>query len=304
MFFTGGIVYKVMKNVGNITASRMVKPLEPQHHPLVSDDLFEGRVRRKGKVKKLLKQDVSDPDLPMNKTPEASKMTTNSPRRTTPKSTQVGGPYDVQEKKDDNWIQGAEADIKRRGTEGKCTPITKPGCTGRAKALAKTFKKMAKKRDDSIKAKNEAKDSNWIQGAEADIKRRGTEGKCTPITKPGCTGRAKALAKTFKKMAKKRDDSIVSKDERKKKVDEGSGGQSSLRRKLDAITKQRAQNQDATWDTDDTKRAAAWKKEDELRKQSNQTATRLGRKKGEGDVRSLSRDVSDLKKRVRAGEFS
>ena len=30
--------------------------------------------------------------------------------------------------------------------KGKCTPITKPGCTGRAKALAKTFKKMAKKR--------------------------------------------------------------------------------------------------------------------------------------------------------------
>jgi len=29
---------------------------------------------------------------------------------------------------------------------GKCTPITKKGCTGRAKALAKTFKKMAKKR--------------------------------------------------------------------------------------------------------------------------------------------------------------
>ena len=33
--------------------------------------------------------------------------------------------------------------IKARGTKGKCTPITKPGCTGRAKALAKTFKKMA-----------------------------------------------------------------------------------------------------------------------------------------------------------------
>jgi len=40
----------------------------------------------------------------------------------------------------------ATASIKARGTEGKCTPITKPGCTGRAKALAKTFKKMAKKR--------------------------------------------------------------------------------------------------------------------------------------------------------------
>tara|TARA_R100000742_G_scaffold3196_1_gene694 strand:- start:3581 stop:3787 length:207 start_codon:yes stop_codon:yes gene_type:complete len=45
-----------------------------------------------------------------------------------------------------NWIQGVNRSIKRRGTKGKCTPITKKGCTGRAKALAKTFKKMAKKR--------------------------------------------------------------------------------------------------------------------------------------------------------------
>lgn len=44
------------------------------------------------------------------------------------------------------WIQKATASIKRRGTAGKCTPITKPGCTGKAKALAKTFKAMAKKR--------------------------------------------------------------------------------------------------------------------------------------------------------------
>ena len=44
------------------------------------------------------------------------------------------------------WIQDATKSIKKRGTKGKCTPITKPGCTGRAKALAKTFKKMAKKR--------------------------------------------------------------------------------------------------------------------------------------------------------------
>jgi hypothetical protein len=49
-----------------------------------------------------------------------------------------------------------------------------------------------------------AKNGKWIQKATASIKRRGTEGKCTPITKPGCTGRAKALAKTFKKMAKAR----------------------------------------------------------------------------------------------------
>ena len=44
------------------------------------------------------------------------------------------------------WIQKATASIKKRGTEGKCTPITKPGCTGRAKALAKTFKKMGRER--------------------------------------------------------------------------------------------------------------------------------------------------------------
>jgi len=49
-----------------------------------------------------------------------------------------------------------------------------------------------------------AKKGGWIQKATASIKRRKTEGKCTPITKKGCTGRAKALAKTFKKMAKKR----------------------------------------------------------------------------------------------------
>ena len=43
-------------------------------------------------------------------------------------------------------MQKVSASIKKRGTKGKCTPITKPGCTGRAKALALTFKKMARER--------------------------------------------------------------------------------------------------------------------------------------------------------------
>ena len=47
---------------------------------------------------------------------------------------------------DKKCIQKATSSIKKRGTKGKCTPITKPGCTGRAKALAKTFKAMSKKR--------------------------------------------------------------------------------------------------------------------------------------------------------------
>ena len=59
-----------------------------------------------------------------------------------------GGRVDLKEggKSDKNWIQKVNKSIKARGTKGKCTPITKPGCTGRAKALAKTFKKMAAKR--------------------------------------------------------------------------------------------------------------------------------------------------------------
>ena len=52
------------------------------------------------------------------------------------------------------------------------------------------------------KAKPKAKDGMWMQKAAASIKKRGTAGKCTPITKPGCTGKAKVLAKTFKKIAK------------------------------------------------------------------------------------------------------
>ena len=55
-----------------------------------------------------------------------------------------------------------------------------------------------------VPVRHAAKDGGWIQDATKSIQKRGTKGKCTPITKKGCTGRAKALAKTFKKMAKKR----------------------------------------------------------------------------------------------------
>ena len=55
-----------------------------------------------------------------------------------------------------------------------------------------------------LKVAKLAKDKRWMQKVSASIKKRGTKGKCTPITKPGCTGRAKALAKTFKKIARER----------------------------------------------------------------------------------------------------
>lgn len=56
---------------------------------------------------------------------------------------------EVPKAKDGKWMQKAAASIKARGTKGKCTPITKPGCTGKAKSLALTFKKIAKNKKKS-----------------------------------------------------------------------------------------------------------------------------------------------------------
>jgi hypothetical protein len=57
------------------------------------------------------------------------------------------------EKEDDNWIQDAEKDIERRGTEGVCTGknFGSEKCPPGSKRynLAKTFRKMAKDRKKS-----------------------------------------------------------------------------------------------------------------------------------------------------------
>jgi len=156
-----------MKKVGKLTEARMVHPPEPKIYPMVSDRLFEAKVKRK---KKLKEDGVPDPrDLASNREPQASLSNTNSPERATKASVQTGGPFDLtasqkgkRQDEDKDWIQSAEKDIKRRGTEGKCTPITKPGCTGKAKALAKTFKKMAKKRDAKIVTDKERKNEGRL----------------------------------------------------------------------------------------------------------------------------------------------
>ena len=152
MLVGGVVVYKVMKKVGKLTEARMVLPPEPKIYPLVSDSLFEAKVKFKGRKK--LKED----DLPMNRRGRITQA--GSAPKVDPKTYQTYN--SMTDAKDPNWIQGAEADIERRGTEGKCTPITKPGCTGKAKALAKTFKKMAKKRDAKIVSKKE-KQNEGIQ---------------------------------------------------------------------------------------------------------------------------------------------
>ena len=58
---------------------------------------------------------------------------------------------DTDEAKDKDWIQKA-VDPDH---EGYCTPMTKSTCTPKRKALAKTFKKMGRKRDRETKAKDE-----------------------------------------------------------------------------------------------------------------------------------------------------
>jgi len=63
---------------------------------------------------------------------------------------------------------------------------------------------IKKKKAKSGTTITKAKDGKWMQKVSASIKKRGTAGKCTPITKPGCTGRARTLAKTFKAIAKKK----------------------------------------------------------------------------------------------------
>jgi len=84
------------------------------------------------------------------------------------------------------------------------TKGTSPLLKGRPKPLSSQSPHLSVYKEGGRIGFKKGGDSRWIQKATKSIKKRGTKGKCTPITKPGCTGRAKALAKTFKKMAKKR----------------------------------------------------------------------------------------------------
>ena len=83
-------------------------------------------------------------------------------------------------------------DALKKARQAKANPTFSTEKTPKLKVKLKT--------GGSVKAK----DGKWMQKAAASIKKRGTAGKCTPITKPGCTGKAKALAKTFRKISKKK----------------------------------------------------------------------------------------------------
>jgi|TARA_Y100001963_G_scaffold150767_1_gene232461 hypothetical protein len=105
----------------------------------------EGRIASgKRKITRFLQRHADKYKNPKRKFPPAPPTWSNMPRKIGEKPKYQ--PLKKGGKADKNWIQSVNKSIKKRGTKGKCTPITKKGCTGRAKALAKTFKKMAKKR--------------------------------------------------------------------------------------------------------------------------------------------------------------
>jgi hypothetical protein len=109
------------------------------------DKTFGGkRIPKKGPVIR----ERQTPPSPTVRAPEAQggKKLKFGSMITDTKNPQYLNPFKKGGKADKKWMQKVSASIKKRGTKGKCTPITKPGCTGRAKALAKTFKKIAAKR--------------------------------------------------------------------------------------------------------------------------------------------------------------
>ena len=141
------------------------KPLSSQspHLSVYKEGGDVGKGRRRGKFgpkaphKPSPKPGPQAPRDPHKPTPKGRQQSPQpkspEPRRKKPKVEEdwaaEGGRIGLKKGGDSRWIQKATKSIKERGTEGKCTPITKPGCTGRAKALAKTFKKMAKKRKNA-----------------------------------------------------------------------------------------------------------------------------------------------------------
>ncbi len=197
-----------MKKVGTITESRMTKPAESKSYPLVSDTLFGGKVKIdenaskgypkqgvKGGTKaaakiakakkvgkaKLLKDADKVLSLGQTETPSQKGGRSMSSYASERGNTENPGNEKVYnsmtDAKDPDWIQDAEEDIKKRGTEGKCTPITKKGCTGKAKTLAKTFKKMAKKKTLKKETQYEAFGAAFkpMVGGDGDPKGKGSD---------------------------------------------------------------------------------------------------------------------------------
>jgi hypothetical protein len=126
----------------------------------------------------------------------------------TTKSGRVGrtrGEYGPYESMDTTGYSKGKKEFEVKTSYGRIGSSSKTIKREAVPEKIKEFKKGATRQMKILKSGGAvAKDGKWMQKVSKSIKARGTEGKCTPITKPGCTGKAKALAKTFKKIAAKR----------------------------------------------------------------------------------------------------
>ena len=126
--------------------------LTHQVGPYVGDVGSEGKKRRAGpKARRPWGKERPKWGRPIDKWPSPKRKSKPPigkfpPEKRKSQPAAEGGRIGFKEGTDKKWMQKVSASIKKRGTKGKCTPITKPGCTGRAKALAKTFKKKAARR--------------------------------------------------------------------------------------------------------------------------------------------------------------
>ena len=116
---------------------------KPGSHEFLMQNLHKRKGKAIGGVLKTIKRALAKPKGPKKPKSRDSETHGKDVRTMAAEGGRIGLKKGGSDKK---WMQKVSASIKKRGTKGKCTPITKPGCTGRAKALAKTFKKMAAKR--------------------------------------------------------------------------------------------------------------------------------------------------------------
>ena len=159
-----------MKKIGILSESYMVHPEQPKFYPLVTDGLFEAKVKLKSKKKKV---EVIEDELPMDKPADPSLSNTNSPKRATKASVQVGGPYDLTDAK--RW--DGHGDVPK-GYKDKGGPIASDGT-----AELEKEGKMVKRGKKGKKGKNEAQESGTY--AEKIKKQSDDHRAANPIKKPG-----------------------------------------------------------------------------------------------------------------------
>jgi hypothetical protein len=191
---------RIKKAVGGLTRRKRMNPLEqmggsPKGKP---HSTKEGRIASGGRRFQRMKQKAmndyhdqmwagKDPEKRKPHSSQEGRIATG--RRNFKRFAKQAWGAKKGGKADKNWMQKVNKSIKKRGTKGKCTPITKPGCTGRAKALAKTFKKIAAKRKGKAEGGriDVPPSSQWKKPADKNLK----------------PGQAKDAMEQYKKQPKK-----------------------------------------------------------------------------------------------------